>query len=98
MSEKFTLDRRTMLQGGAAVVGGAALSASPLASAFADKFPSRNLSVMVATREGGGADRNLRAFWSVWKKYLKTDMEASFYPGAAGRVGYQKYMGIAIMH
>lgn len=94
-SGKFTLDRRTMLQGGAAAVGGAALTASPLVSAFADKFPSQNLSVMVATREGGGADRNLRAFWSVWKKYLKTDMEASFYPGAAGRVGYQQYMGIA---
>ncbi len=94
-SGKFTLDRRTMLQGSAAAVGGAALTASPLASAFADTFPSRNLSVMVATREGGGADRNLRAFWSVWKKYLKTDMEASFFPGAAGRVGYQKYMGIA---
>jgi len=94
-SGKFTLDRRTMLQGSAAAVGGAALTASPLASAFADKFPSRNLSVMVATREGGGADRNLRAFWGVWKKYLKTDMEASFYPGAAGRVGYQQYMGIA---
>lgn len=94
-SGKFTLDRRTMLQGSAAAVGGAALTASPLASAFADTFPSRNLSVMVATREGGGADRNLRAFWGVWKKYLKTEMEASFYPGAAGRVGYQKYMGIA---
>lgn len=87
--------RRTVLKGGAAAFGGAALASSPLARAFADDFPSENLNVMVATREGGGADRNLRAFWSVWKKYLKTDMEASFYPGGAGRVGYQKYMGIA---
>lgn len=88
-------DRRTLLKGGAAALGGAALASSPLFQAFAASFPSEALKVMVATREGGGADRNLRAFWSVWKKYLKTTMEASFYPGAAGRVGYQKYMGIA---
>jgi tripartite-type tricarboxylate transporter receptor subunit TctC len=83
------------LQGGAAALGGAALATGPLGRAFAQIFPSENLNVMVATREGGGADRNLRAFWSVWQKYLKTGMEASFYPGAAGRVGYEKYMGIA---
>ncbi len=89
------IGRRALLQGGVAAVGGAALGVSPLRRAFADTFPSANLKVMVATREGGGADRNLRAFWSVWKKYLKTEMEASFYPGGAGRVGYEKYMGIA---
>jgi len=89
------IGRRSVLQGGAAALGGAALATGPFGRAFADNFPSENLSVMVATREGGGADRNLRAFWSVWQKYLKTGMEASFYPGAAGRVGYQKYMGIA---
>lgn len=89
------IDRRSVLQGGAAALGGAALAAGPFGRAFAQNFPSENLNVMVATREGGGADRNLRAFWSVWQKYLKTGMEASFYPGAAGRVGYQKYMGIA---
>lgn len=89
------VDRRLVLQGGAAALGGAALASAPFSNAFAQNFPSENLNVMVATREGGGADRNLRAFWSVWQKYLKTDMEASFYPGGAGRVGYQKYMGIA---
>ncbi len=87
--------RRAVLKGGAAAIGGAALASTPLVRAFAADFPSENMKVMVATREGGGADRNLRAFWSVWKKYLKTDMEASFYPGGAGRVGYEKYMGIA---
>jgi len=90
-----TIGRRTVLQSGAAALGGAALASTPLARAFAEKFPSENMKVMVATREGGGADRNLRAFWSVWKKYLDTEMEASFYPGGAGRVGYEKYMGIA---
>jgi tripartite-type tricarboxylate transporter receptor subunit TctC len=84
------IGRRTVLLGGAA-----ALATAPLSRAFAQAFPSENLKVMVATREGGGADRNLRAFWSVWKNYLKTDMEASFYPGGAGRVAYEKYMGIA---
>jgi tripartite-type tricarboxylate transporter receptor subunit TctC len=89
------IGRRTLLQGGAAALGGAALATAPLSPTFAQAFPSENLKVMVATREGGGADRNLRALWSVWKKYLKTEMEASFYPGGAGRVGYEKYMGIA---
>ena len=46
------------------------------------------------TREGGGADRNLRAFSSIWKKYLKVNFEVSFYPGAAGRVGYEKSRGL----
>lgn len=87
--------RRTLLKGGAAALGGAALASAPFVRAFGADFPSENIKVMVATREGGGADRNLRAFWSVWKKYLKTDMEASFYPGGAGRVAYEKYMGIA---
>ena len=91
----FWIPRRTLLKGSAAALGTVALSTSPISSAFGAKFPSDPISVMVATREGGGADRNLRAFWSVWKKYLKTRMEASFYPGAAGRVGYVKYMGIA---
>jgi putative tricarboxylic transport membrane protein len=91
----FWIPRRTLLKGSAAVLGTAALSTAPISSAFAARFPSDPIKVMVATREGGGADRNLRAFWSVWKNYLKTRMEASFYPGAAGRVGYEKYMGIA---
>jgi tripartite-type tricarboxylate transporter receptor subunit TctC len=86
------LDRRTVV--GGALASGAALTL-PSTPAFAETFPSQNLKVMVATREGGGADRNLRLFWSVWKKYLKTELEASFYPGGAGRVGYEKYMGLA---
>jgi tripartite-type tricarboxylate transporter receptor subunit TctC len=66
----------------------------PLRPAFA-AFPERNINVFVPTREGGGADRNLRAFTGVWKKYLDTNFEAQFFPGAAGRVGYEKYMGLA---
>ena len=95
MNEKLMTDRRTMLKGSAWALGAAALSATPFAGALAAKFPSDPLKIMVATREGGGADRLLRAFWFVWKKYLKANAETSFYPGAAGRVGYQKYMGMA---
>lgn len=88
------LGRRTVLKGTMAAVGATAVSAVPFARASAETFPERNINVFVPTREGGGADRNLRAFTSVWKKYLDTDFEASFFPGAAGRVGYEKYMGL----
>jgi len=94
---KKSFDRRSVLQGTTAL-GVAALASSPF-DAFGmghgAKFPSKDISVMVGTREGGGADRNLRLVTGIWKKYLKVNFEASFYPGAAGRVGYQKYMGLA---
>ena len=89
--------RRTILQGTTAL-GAAALASSPF-DAFAmghgAKYPAKDINVMVGTREGGGADRNLRLITGIWKNYLKVNFEASFYPGAAGRVGYQKYMGLA---
>jgi tripartite-type tricarboxylate transporter receptor subunit TctC len=92
MTKLILPTRRDVVAGGLAT---AAAVAAPAGIAFAQTFPSQNLKVMVATREGGGADRNLRTFWSIWKKYLKTELEASFHPGAAGRVGYEKYMGLA---
>ena len=96
MSE-FTLksSRRGFVKGTAATVGLSALAMSPFGAAFGAGFPSRNIQVYVPTREGGGADRNLRAFTGVWKKYLKINFEGAYYPGAAGRVGYEKYMGLA---
>jgi putative tricarboxylic transport membrane protein len=87
--------RRVFVRGGLAVAGAAGLSVSQFSGAFGAGFPDRNLKVYVPTREGGGADRNLRAFTGVWKKYLKTNFEPAFYPGAAGRVGYETYMGKA---
>ncbi len=87
--------RRTFIKRSAATVGLGALAVSPLRSAFGAGFPERNINVYVPTREGGGADRNLRAFTGVWKKYLKINFEGAYYPGAAGRVGYEKYMGLA---
>ena len=88
----FWIPRREFLKGSAAAVG---LAAAPFSMAWGAGFPDRNIKVFVPTREGGGADRNLRAFSGVWKKYLKTNFEAAFYPGAAGRVGYETYMGKA---
>jgi len=58
-------------------------------------FPVRTVKVYIPTRAGGGADRNFRNFGGVWKNYLGADLEPSFYPGAAGRVGYETYMGKA---
>jgi len=86
------ISRRSVLKAGAAaaVIGG---SAGLTSRAFAAGYPERNIEVIVPTREGGGADRNLRAFTTVWKKHLDTNFEPGFYPGASGRVGYEVYMG-----
>lgn len=86
-------NRRRFLTGTAALAG-AAMASGPLSrSAFAAGYPERNIDVIVPTAEGGGADRNLRAFTAVWKKHLATNFEPGFYPGASGRVGYEVYMG-----
>lgn len=85
--------RRRFLRGVAAGAGGVALAQAPLRSAFAQAYPSRNIGVVVPTREGGGADRNLRAFTEIWKRYLDTSFEPGFFPGASGRVGYEVFMG-----
>ena len=85
--------RRTILKGAAALAGAGSLASLPFGRSLADNFPSRNVGIVVPTREGGGADRNLRAFTGVWKKYLNTNFEPGFFPGAAGRVGYEVYMG-----
>lgn len=87
------LDRRTFLKGTLATFGAAAVAGLPYTKASAAAFPTRNMNVVVPTRAGGGADRNLRAFISVWEKYLKTKFEPGFFPGASGRVGYEVYMG-----
>ena len=62
---------------------------------FGDSFPSRTIEVYIPTRAGGGADRNFRSFAGVWKNHLGGNFEPAFYPGAAGRVGYETYMGKA---
>jgi len=83
--------RRRFLQGAAAA--GTAAVAAPFSTAFGAGYPSRNINVIIPTREGGGADRNFRAFTGVWSKVLKTKFEPGFFPGASGRVGYEVFMG-----
>ncbi len=95
MSKLLKPTRRKFLEGAGVTLGGVALSMLPLQIALAAAYPDRNIKVYVPTREGGGADRNHRAFTGIWKKYLKTKFKPTYYPGAAGRVGYEKYMGIA---
>ena len=90
MTRNFDLSRRQILKGG---VAAGALALGGVSSARAADFPERNIDVIVPTREGGGADRNLRAFTAVWKNHLDTNFEPGFYPGASGRVGYEVYMG-----
>ncbi len=58
-------------------------------------FPQRPMQIYIPTRAGGGADRNFRTFAGVWKNHLNAEFEPAFYPGAAGRVGYETYMGKA---
>jgi putative tricarboxylic transport membrane protein len=84
-------DRRNFLMlsaAGLATIGLPSLS-------FGAAFPDRTMRVYIPTRAGGGADRNFRNFGGVWKNYLGAELEPSFYPGAAGRVGYETYMGKA---
>ena len=93
MSQTWKPTRRRVLGGSAALAGLAALSAGPFGAAFAAAYPDRNINVIIPTREGGGADRNFRAFTGIWKNFLNTKFEPGFFPGASGRVGYEVYMG-----
>lgn len=86
----LSMRRREMVAGSA----GLALTGLIGRHVRAAGFPSETIEVVVPTREGGGADRNLRAVTEVWKKYLEgATFEPGFYPGASGRVGYEVYMG-----
>jgi len=83
----FSVNRRRLLAGAAAA---AAIGRVPMAGAQA--FPSRNMRVVIPTGQGGGADRLARVFDDFWGPLLKTHFEYSFYPGAAGQVGYELYI------
>ena len=90
MTLKSTLDRRGFLKTGAAA---SAMTLGLPGILRAQDYPSGNINVIIPTAEGGGADRNFRAFTDVWKDKLGTNFEPSFFPGASGRVGYEVYMG-----
>jgi tripartite-type tricarboxylate transporter receptor subunit TctC len=85
-----TPSRRTFLRTSAAALGAAAWL--PARNAFA-AYPDRNIKVVIPTGQGGGADRLARTFSDVWKRSLQTSFEYEFFPGAAGQVGYEIYVG-----
>ena len=86
-----TLTRRHFLKYTAAGLAASSFSANTGAA----DFPERALQIYIPTAAGGGADRIFRNFSGVWKDELPGEFEPSFYPGAAGRVGYETYMGKA---
>lgn len=90
MNKFSTMDRRLFLRTSAAAT---AMTLAAPGIARAQAYPSRNINVIIPTAEGGGADRNFRAFTSVWKEKLGIEFEPGYYPGASGRVGYEVYMG-----
>ncbi|MBP0484937.1 Bug family tripartite tricarboxylate transporter substrate binding protein [Sagittula salina] len=87
------IGRRRFLAGAGAGVAAAA-SGGLLAPgmALAQGFPDRNIDIIIPTGEGGGADRDARAFASIWGNHLPTNFQFGYYPGAAGQVGYEFYM------
>lgn len=94
MTEKRPTHRRRFLKK-ATALGAMGLAAPLPRSLFAQQFPERTIQVYIPTRAGGGADRNFRDFSGVWKNHLDGEFEPLFFPGAAGRVGYETYMGKA---
>jgi tripartite-type tricarboxylate transporter receptor subunit TctC len=83
--------RRGFVAASAATFGVGALTPAP---ARAQAFPARNFRVTVPTNQGGGADRLARAFDDAWSKHLGgRAFEYEFFPGAAGQVGYELYVG-----
>lgn len=91
---RSTHSRRSFLRYSSALAAAGAVSTWPLIGRGAS-FPDRPMQVYIPTRAGGGADRNFRTFAGVWKNHLNAEFEPGFYPGAAGRVGYETYMGKA---
>lgn len=87
-------NRRRFLQGSTALAVAGITGSLPTVASAAD-FPERPMQVYIPTRAGGGADRNFRSFAGVWKNHLAGELEPQFFPGAAGRVGYETYMGKA---
>jgi tripartite-type tricarboxylate transporter receptor subunit TctC len=85
--------RRAFLRGSTGALALGALTAAGLGRARAQDFPARNIVITIPTAEGGGADRDLRNFTAVWQNHIDTNFEYEFYPGAAGQVGYEVYVG-----
>ena len=84
--------RRTFLKASGSALGLGAVGLNPF-SALAENFPERTINIVVPTRQGGGADRDVRSFNAVWAKHLNGTFKYDFFPGASGQVGYEVYLG-----
>ncbi|HEU0260176.1 MAG TPA: tripartite tricarboxylate transporter substrate-binding protein [Burkholderiales bacterium] len=74
------------------VAGAGAALALGAVNVRAQAYPSKNMRVVIPTGQGGGAERLARAFDAFWGPMLKTNFEYSFFPGAAGQVGYEVFV------
>jgi tripartite-type tricarboxylate transporter receptor subunit TctC len=88
-SDRIVMPRRRFVGGFAA---SAALAAVPFNGASAQTYPSRRISVVIPTGQGGGAERIARPFDAAWGPMLKTQFEYNFYPGASGQIGYELFV------
>jgi tripartite-type tricarboxylate transporter receptor subunit TctC len=88
-SNRIAMPRRRFVGGLAA---SAALAAAPFNGAAAQTYPSRRISVVIPTGQGGGAERIARPFDAAWGPMLKTQFEYNFYPGASGQIGYELFV------
>ncbi|MGQ0663023.1 MAG: tripartite tricarboxylate transporter substrate-binding protein [Pseudomonadota bacterium] len=82
--------RRQVLMGSAAAIAASALA---WPARGAEAFPTGNMRVVIPTAQGGGADRLARTFDEIWGKLLGVRFEYDFFPGGAGQVGYELYVG-----
>lgn len=82
-------NRRQLLAAGA-TLGAAGLFAPAILRAQG-AYPNRNINVVIATGQGGGAETTARCFTSVLRGDLGVDFEYEFHPGAGGQVGYELY-------
>jgi len=89
-NDRISAPRRAFVGGLAASAGLAA--ATPFSSASAQTYPSRRISVVIPTGQGGGAERIARPFDAAWGPMLKTQFEYSFFPGASGQIGYELFV------
>lgn len=90
----INLNRRHFLLTGASAALGVAATPAILSSSAraADDFPDKPMQVLIPTGEGGGVDQAARAFDRIWAKYLGANFEYSYFPGAAGQVGYEVFI------
>lgn len=57
-----------------------------------DKYPARNINIVIATGRGGGAETVSRCFTDVLRQVWGVEFEYEFHPGAGGQVGYEVYV------